>query len=595
MTLKKFLPFFLALLAFIGGRKPARWDHTLYDQLQRSFPPRLAFADPVLVAINDNSLKLLEETLKTAFWPWPRWATAELLQTCALAEAKMVFIDILLIEPREGDPLLKEAMGKIPTYLAADASLRKAFPGSFKDCPFPQKTIPCNPPPLYTYLLLPCLFQKEAQGFGCIHMENDKDGVLRRYRWVYPTPSGCLPSPAVLLSTKQPKKTYGYLRFYGSPGTFDTVDAYKLFVAKELYETEGLIPEVEKVFQRLRHHRIILGVTATGGYDLRSTPVSPIYPGMEIHATALANLEQGDLLRVLPPGLQVILWWGLFFLVSTGPSHRPKYLVLQGILVFLSFLGFTLLLFFLHFLIPWSFPFALALLLWAGRVGNHYFHAWQERQQAVQSLRRVLNPEVVRELMQQGKLPEPGGELREITVFFSDMRNFTTLSEKVDPSLLVQWLNEYFEIIVTILFKYQGTLDKFIGDAVMAFWGAPLIQKNQGDLALQAAQEILKKLKSWNEKREKEGLPRMDTGIGIASGPSLVGFVGPPTNLNYTAIGDVVNTASRIEGMTKQYPFACLVSETTVEILQGDYCLKKVDRVMLKGKTHPITLFGLEV
>ncbi len=186
------------------------------------------------------------------------------------------------------------------------------------------------------------------------------------------------------------------------------------------------------------------------------------------------------------------------------------------------------------------------------------------------------------------------GKRQKATVLFSDIRNFTTLSEQSQPEEVVELLNEYFDIMIDVIFKYEGTLDKFIGDAIMAIFGAPIIHEDDPRRALQTAIEMIQNLKLFNDRRKNRGLSTIDIGIGINSGDVLAGNIGSEKRMEYTVIGDTVNLASRLEGLTKQFPHKILISESVYDEVKDQFDLEYLDVVNVKGKSIPVKIYGVK-
>jgi adenylate cyclase len=198
---------------------------------------------------------------------------------------------------------------------------------------------------------------------------------------------------------------------------------------------------------------------------------------------------------------------------------------------------------------------------------------------------------LVKEIMKEPEQLKLGGDKKELTILFSDIRGFTSLSEKMKPEELVHLLNEYLSDMTKIIMEQRGLVDKFIGDAIMAFWGAPLKEKKHADLACESALGMKAKLEELNKKWSKEGLPYLKIGIGIHTGKAVVGNIGSEERFDYTAIGDDVNLSSRLEGVTKQYDVYILISEFTLNELSKEFIVRELDHVTVKGKNHPIKIY----
>jgi adenylate cyclase len=205
---------------------------------------------------------------------------------------------------------------------------------------------------------------------------------------------------------------------------------------------------------------------------------------------------------------------------------------------------------------------------------------------------QYLSPEVIRRQLVDPRLVEP--KKTQITVMFSDIRGFTTISEKLDAQDLALFLNQYLSDMSNLVFDHQGTLDKFIGDAVMAFWGAPFEEPGHAAKACRATLEMMEYVRKMQEKWEAEGKPRLDIGIGLNTGLASVGEMGSTRRKAYTALGDAVNLSSRLEGLNKDYGTHILVNETTYAAAKGDgFLFRELDLIRVKGKLQPVTIYEL--
>lgn len=347
----------------------------------------------------------------------------------------------------------------------------------------------------------------------------------------------------------------------------------------------------------LKDKILIAGVTATAVYDLRVTPFEENFPGVETHANIVDNLIRQDFLSVHPDE-QVkmpvfLLAFGLIMSFSLARSGALFGLLLT--LFSLTSLIFVNQRFFFQNGIAVSIILPLFLVVSLYLVITFYKYLTEERGRKVlrQTFSKYVSPQIVSEILQDPKNLELGGRKENITVFFSDVRGFTTLSETLDPRELSDLLNSYLTPMTEIVFKNQGTLDKYIGDAVMAFFGAPIRSKNHAEHACRAALEQLEKLKELQETYRKKDLPVIDIGIGLNSGEASVGNMGSETVRNYTVMGDTVNLASRLEGITKEYGVRTVISETTYDAVKDKFICRLLDQVRVKGKLQPVKIYEL--
>jgi adenylate cyclase len=216
----------------------------------------------------------------------------------------------------------------------------------------------------------------------------------------------------------------------------------------------------------------------------------------------------------------------------------------------------------------------------------------QEKRKVRGAFQQYVSPEVIRRVLSDPELVQP--RKSEITVLFSDVRGFTTISEKLDAQELARLLNGYLTEMTRIIFRHQGTLDKYIGDAVMAIWGAPFTEPKHGERCCEAALSMLSRLSELQQGWVSEGLPAMEIGIGINTGIASVGNMGSSLRYGYTAMGDTVNLASRLEGLNKEYGTSILISETTrADVTNDQIIIREIDFIRVKGKNQPVTIFEI--
>ena len=209
------------------------------------------------------------------------------------------------------------------------------------------------------------------------------------------------------------------------------------------------------------------------------------------------------------------------------------------------------------------------------------------------SFKRYVPANLVRQLIESGEEARVGGQEKDISIMFTDIKSFTSISERTAPQEIMVQLSEYFEELTEIILNANGTIDKFIGDSIMAFWGAPLDDPKHPQRVCQAALEMHHKLDELNEKWEREGKARLQTRIGIHTGSSIVGNIGSSDRLNYTILGDSVNLASRLEGINKQYGTSIIASERLKKLCQDDYVFRPIDEVPVKGKSQTFLIYEL--
>jgi adenylate cyclase len=325
-------------------------------------------------------------------------------------------------------------------------------------------------------------------------------------------------------------------------------------------------------------------------HDLRVTPVSGFHPGADILATAIDNLKNGTAMRAASPVLApfvALAVMALIYLAFRRGYHSFKVGigVLAGIGLMLAWSFFAA---GSRYLLPMLTPVVLSAGLYFACALYGYLHERRERLKAVDFFSRFVNPHVVKDLLARGGFPK-AGQSREITILFSDIRGFTTLSERLPPERVVALLNRYFSRQVEVILRHGGCLDKFIGDAIMAFWGAPLDDPDHASHAVMAALEMSEQLEEFKREVGSEGTA-FDVGIGLNSGPAVVGLMGSDNKREYTAIGDTVNLGSRIEGLTKGVA-RILVSEDTMRMCGSAFDFVDRGLYKVKGREKDVRLF----
>jgi adenylate cyclase len=340
---------------------------------------------------------------------------------------------------------------------------------------------------------------------------------------------------------------------------------------------------------------VLVGASATGIGDQRSTPYGGIdYPGVEVHANVIDNiLHQNFLVR----GAKQALWDVLVILFLGIPLGiwmalvQPRWMWFgAGLLVPLAAVDYGA---FLH---GWWLNFTVPAMTLTGNVLLVSLYRAlveeKEKRKVRSAFGQYLSPEVIRRLLVNPQLVEP--RKTDITVMFSDIRGFTTISEKLDAQELALFLNQYLSDMTRIVFKTNGTLDKYIGDAVMAFWGAPFEEPGHAAKACNAALEMMKRVRDLQKVWEAQGKPSLEIGIGLNTGVASVGNMGSVLRYGYTALGDTVNLSSRLEGLNKDYGTHIIVNETTYEGAKGDgFVFRELDLIRVKGKLQPVTIYQL--
>jgi adenylate cyclase len=625
------------------------FERKTYDwRIQWTADPASARKDIVLVAIDQSSVRNLEP--QVGRWPWPRMVHASLVDYLARAPAKVIVYDVIFAERdrrsfkvgeetwtgEESDRALAEATakaGNVVHVVDVAAEAGGAVQEPLEATPYRlddrvEARAVATPP-------FPEL-AKASRALGHNLVVADPDGPVRRAipfvrgggqylpslpiaaaivaRGVPPsevTTSGstlrvgdqAVPLVEAELSSydgRRPPSLRTLIRYPGgvldprtNRPTYADYSFYDLFYSEQQIEA-GEKPLVDPA--RFKDKVVMVGTTAPGLYDLIPVPFSRgKMPGMQIHASVLDNVLSGRFMRPAPvwAGVAALLlcalvagvglmrfgvWPGLALCAATGAA-----LVVVAVALFEQGLW-------LRLVEPAS---ALTLAAFGG-VSYQYFVEDREKRRVKGLFSRYVSKDVFDQLMSDPSKAGLGGQRRSMTVLFSDIRGFTTFSEQGEPEAIVQQLNEYFSRMVHVVFEHRGTLDKFVGDAVMALFGAPLDDPDHAEHAVQAALAMLKELEELNRRWAAEGRPTLAIGVGVNTGDMVAGNIGSESIMSYTVIGDAVNLGSRLESLNKQYGTSVIISDATRERLQGRYDIRALGDVVVKGKSQRVAIFEVK-
>jgi len=568
------------------------------DLFVRSQAAALA-PDPeiVIVDVDEPSLARMQDA--AGKFPWPRSVYADLVLGIESQKPRAIVFDILFAEEdtrdRESDRAFNRALKGLNNVYFPTQHLDAA--GDAGGVPIAQVAGVLGlergesvRPDARIQLLPPQAVDEEHwQRSGVINFLADRDGVGRRYWVAKPAYGWRLPSlPARVargLGYPVPGAESIVLNWRGSEGAFRHISF------ADLYEDFGRKKRT-RAADELTDKIVIVGATAAGLGDFRVTPISNVYPGAEILATAIDNLKNQRWMRETPDYARMVLVALLLALVLAAFRLRRN-AVETGValaIVSAALLGTQYAALNARFLLPVAVPLLFAWVLYLFGAMLAYLREKRTREQAVRLFSRFLNPDVVRRIVDQGETIESlSGKTRQISILFSDIRGFTTLSETRPPQEIVALLNRYFSRQVAVVFRHGGTLDKFIGDCIMAFWGAPLEDPRHAEHAVAAALEMQQVLLEFKKELGEAGRD-FDVGIGIHTGSAVVGFIGAEQKLDYTAIGDSVNLASRIEGLTKEAQCRILVSRETAAACHNSLAFSSRGSYKVKGRTQEVEL-----
>jgi adenylate cyclase len=574
-----------ALAGLSGILDPLEWK--TWDLRVRTLTPDEPSGDRVaLLLIDQKSLDFMAEE-ESIPWPWPRSLYVPVIEYCRRAGAKGILFDILYTEPSvfgvSDDEELAGAIRAGGDVVLAAAVAQGAFPID--------------------------VLGEAAAGVGNVGFEPDADGVFRRFP---PFASGGAPSlPLAALTgiaglsaardgsrltvgaTSVPLDGGGrmIIRYRGPVGA---IPSYSMASAIQSYVREEEGGEVALPRDLLEGRYVVLGMSAPGLLDLRPTPVGSVYPGAEIHATVLDNLLSGDAVHPTPRWLEATAAFLAAVLTAAVLGRFRK--AWTGALLLPSALAAVALAGALFFLAGWWVPvvspmLAVCLSFVSVRTAD-YATEGRQRRYLKHAFRHYLSPDVVEQILADPSRLALGGERKELTIFFSDLAGFTALSERLDPVALTSLLNLYLTEMTSVIQEEGGTVDKYEGDAIIAFWNAPLDQPDHAARALRACVGCIERLAEMNPRLEALAGSPLSMRIGVHTGTVVVGNMGSRDRFDYTVIGDAANLASRLEGLGKVFKSPIVVSEAAWLASEGAVEAREIGRVRVVGRSEPVRLFA---
>ena len=629
--LAAFVGLVVSLLIFTSpiplfGRLFERLEQTTLDfrydfQMTYLEPPQSTIEDIVIVDIDARSLAKMGR-----YGRWPRSFHATLVDYLKQGNAKLIGFDILFAgeEDTSGDDLqLSEAVRRAGTVYTA-LYLLPADSASFlyvmSDDPYsvwsPNSTIRL-PESVRQQLSTAERIEgpypelaKATEGLVAVNSWPDQDGVHRAVPLAmnfsgrtYPALSLRLAMDALGIQPEERQTGQGrflsftgqrfipidkegrmLLRYYGRGGpkahTFRYVSYYDVY--SENLPSEFFDGKI-----------VLVGSSLPGMGDLLSVPFGAAFPGVELHATAIQNILTSDFLTKMTPRATFLTVLGLSILTSIlALTLRPwKGAALTLGLVVAYFL-LTLVIFIREgFWMEVVRPEGVVLLSYVAPLMYRYFTEERERRQMKQAFQQYVSPLVVEEVTRDPSKLKLGGEKRVLTMLFSDLAGFTSVSEKLPPESLCLLLNEYLTAMTDIILSHDGTIDKYEGDLIMALFGAPAWREDHAVRACRAALDMQARLAKLREQWAHEGKPALYARIGINTGEVVVGNMGSKTRMDYTVIGDAVNLASRLEGANKLYGTNLMISEMTYEMVAEQFLVRELDLIRVQGKQRPVAVY----
>ena len=607
--------------------------------------PRVKTIRPVtIVDIDERSLA----DPKLGQWPWPRTRIADIVTNLSGLGAVVIAFDAVFSEPdrlnpdmavehfRNLDEATREKLRALPSNdrIFADAirnsrvvlgesggpdvhaNLDKNLPvtGLAMLGEDPQRFLPQFPGLLRNVRVV----EEAAAGRGLFTIVPERDGIIRRVPMLMLAQGVMMPalsfeilrvasgSGTILIKADKngiqsigvkgfqiPTDKNGQLWVHYAPA-----DASIYVSAIDVLE--GKVPQ-----DRIAGKLVLIGTSATGLNDIKTTPVSPVMPGVEIHAQVLESALTGDMVSQPNYGIGIELLGAILLgllVIAFAPNLGPMRLVGLGAL-FASLLIGTSWYFYIHYrqLIDFTYPLLSTTAIYLTLIFSSFVREQAQRRQIRSAFGQYLSPTLVEQLAHSPEKLVLGGEEREMTIMFSDVRGFTSISEsyKHDPQGLTALMNRFLTPLTNAILARNGYIDKYMGDAIMAFWNAPIEDKDHEINACEAAVDMLERLDEVNVAREQEAkdgghvyIP-LKVGIGLNTGVSVVGNMGSDLKFNYSVLGDSVNLASRLEGQTKEYGFPIIVGSRTAMAVKERFAILELDFIMVKGKQEPEVIYAI--
>jgi len=561
----------------------AQADGFLRDLKFRLRGSLIPSGDIVIVTIGEESIERVGE------WPWKRRYQAALIDSIFQKGAKNIGLDIVWPErdasETHDNQLLQAVLKKyedritlawMAQCLGRACDKNKDFSDTIENDPF---------------------FNQKIRSQGFVNASKSARGKIDKSIYYVHDHNEKFPSmPLATIAQRLNQipeqlviRNWSFINFQGRSGTLPRIEALCFFDKSDA--------DCSSALENLKGKTVILGVSALGVGDQVATAYDKVVDGVEVQA----NIAEQILNHRIPYQSGKIVWFvsllvGVVLLIA---CHQLSHLKL--ILIFsLSFFGgvaLDLVCFYRDVFLSSAFFYINILSLAFSTLGYRFYQEFQQKQFLRSAFDRYLSPEVVKILMKNPEVLRLGGQKREITILFCDLRNFTSISEKLDPEALTSLLNEILTILTRIIFKHGGTVDKYIGDAVMAFFNAPLDQSDHAFLACSAAQEMIKVLEQQKESFKNRYGVDIKIGIGINTGEAHVGNLGSEQRFNYSALGDAVNIASRVETLTKEIGSSVLTTRATLDAIEKTQKavppFRSVGTTVLKGKSISLELFEI--
>ena len=619
----------VALALWFSGLLNWLENNTWFWRVRALAKPSPATSQIKIILLDQPSLDW-GKTDNSWTWPWPRETYGVLLDFCKRAGAKAVAFDVIFTEPStwgvNDDQALGDAIRRGPPFVGAAFLGEKQ--GEFTNWP---ATMPLKLPAFQSVEKEAIRFSKEWESaprasfpiaaiatnatlLADVNGVPDFDGVYRHATLVREFNGHVVPSlgfAAYLAAHPQAQLALasGWLTVDGKAIPLDKIgratlrfvgpsETHQAFNVREVIRSELLLREGKKPSidpKMLKDCYVFFGFSAPGLLDLRPTPVSKIYPGVLVHATALDNLLTRMFLRDLPGAWTALAT--LLLALAAGFAGRFSRNSTQTILGFAFLLPLTVALGFGGYIAGWWWPiapgFVAALLTLVGAVVVNYATEGRQKAFIKSAFKHYLGPEVIEQIIADPSKLSLGGEKRELTIFFSDIEKFSSFSERLPAPTLTALLNDYLSAMSSIIQEEGGYVDKYIGDAIVAFWNAPMTQTDHAARACRAAVRCQRRLAELRPEFEQRTGAVVKARIGLNTGEVNVGNMGSYERFNYTILGDAANLASRLEGANKAFGTYLMVSEMTWQQSGSNFAGRELGRLRVVGRKTPVRVYEL--
>ncbi|MEZ5403719.1 MAG: adenylate/guanylate cyclase domain-containing protein [Bryobacteraceae bacterium] len=586
--------------------------------------PARASRDLLVIDIDNASFRALTD--KLGRWPWTRRVWTELIRHVSRGKPGLILFDALFsgAEPEADEEfaaVLKSAGNVVLPFALVSGRIQTDGPAAAPPASAAIRVEGAAPGPVYPHAEWsvngpnPQLASAIAAA-GNNLWTPDADGVTRRLplvtRYLGRTWANTWLAAALQLkgpasarfdggefragAIRAPIDTEGryVIAWYGDPLTvYRHIPLWEMICSIYPDQCDASVPKHAPA--EFAGKIVVIGASAAGSYEVRPTAVSETAPGYFVLATALDNLLHNHAVRRSPAWLD---WLAIAVLAAVPGVLVLRYRSALAPLVWTAgvaaaYVGLCYWLYAHWFWMPMAAPVLAAAVGFSGNTAARYFTVNRELAQTRGTLERYVSPQLVRHVMNNLDSFRFDGERRKLTIFFSDVRSFTTLTEQSEPVELIQQLNEYLEAMTDIVFRYEGIVDKFIGDGIMAHWGAFTPDRPNAQLAARAALEMMERLRRLNESWQAAGRPTLDIGIGMNTAEVIFGNIGTGRKSDFTVIGDGVNLAARLESANKEYHTHIIVSEFMLRELGAAAQVRPLGSIVVKGKTVPVEIYEL--